>query len=339
MFSKNLKIFLIALVVLLVLAISFFYLRKQVYFSHGSFSENKIFAIKEGEGNAEIASRLQSDGLISGKIYFYYYIRSHQLLNKIMPGEYQLSGALSIPEIARVITNPEKQFVKITFPEGFSMKQMADRLEKNSLPGEKFLEVANNPTDFKKRYSYLSGDKITTLEGYLFPDTYFFEKDATAENIVGRMLDNFDSKLNEKMRQDIAGQNKNINDIVIMASIAEREVQAAEDMKIVAGIFWNRIATGQKLQSDAPLSYILDDKNDQHSGADLQTDSPFNTYLYLGLPPAPIGNPGLNAITAAIYPTASDYNYFLTATESGKKQVFYSATFEEHVANRQKYGL
>jgi UPF0755 protein len=333
------KIISVIIVIVILFAGGFFYFWNQVYYSQGSFSGQKIFEITKGEGNAMIAGRLKSESLISGQLYFYYYLRSHGLLNKIMPGDYQLSGHLTIPEIARIITNPEEKFLRLTFPEGWDARKMAAELKENGLDGDKFLGIVNNPGDFKKRYSYLSGEKVTTLEGYLFPDTYFFKKDIKIENIVGRMLDTFDQKLDDRMRKDIASQKRTIGDIVTMASIIEREVQTLEDMKIVSGIFWKRADANARLQSDATLSYILNDKTDQHSGADLEINSPYNSYLFPGLPPGPIGNPGLNALLAAIYPQNSEYNYFLTATVNGEKKVIYSKTFEEHVANKAKYGL
>jgi UPF0755 protein len=332
---KN-KVIIIALSLTVILA-GLFYFRNKVYYSHGNYSGKKMFEIEKGEGNAQIASRLEEENLVSGNIYFYYYIRSHGVLNRIMPGEYELSGQMTIPEIVHIITNSEKKFIKITFPEGFTAEQMSERLNNNNLSGEKFLEIVKNPGDFKKRYGYFQN--AATLEGYLFPDTYFFKPDITAENIVGRMLDTFDEKLDSDLRQTISGQERSIKEIVTMASIIEKEVQTPEDMKIVSGIFWNRIKIGQRLQSDAPLSYILNDKEDSHNAKDLNFDSPYNTYRYAGLPPAPIGNPGLNAINASVYPTVSNYNYFLTATVDGAKKVIYSKTFEEHVANKNKYGL
>ncbi|HRY82307.1 MAG TPA: endolytic transglycosylase MltG [Candidatus Moranbacteria bacterium] len=336
--NKKNKIIIISIIFLLILA-GLFYFRAQVYYSQGNSSASQSFEIKKGEGNAEIAERLKAENLISGKIYFYYYLRSHGFQNKIMPGVYSLSGNMKIPEIVSVIINSESQFIKITFPEGFTMKQMAEKLNSNGLSGDEFLKIANTPGELKKRYSYLTPDSVKTLEGYLFPDTYFFKKDISAENIVGRMLDTFDGKLNDQMQKDILKQNKSINDVIIMASIVEREVQTLEDMKIASGIFWKRIASGQRLQSDAPLSYILGDTNDQHSGKDLELNSPYNTYRFSGLPPAPISNPGINAINSAIYPENSNYNFFLTASVNGEKKVIYSKTFQEHVANKQKYGL
>lgn len=332
------KLILSTLVAALIMG-GFFYFRSQIYYSHGNFKNNKSFEIKKGEGNESVASRLVEEGIITGKVYFYYFIKSHGLQSEIMPGIYELSGAMTIPEITHLITTKEEQFKRITFPEGWDARKMAERLNENNLPGDDFLTLIQKPGEMKKRYSYLSGEGIKTLEGYLFPDTYFFKKDIQTKDIIGRLLDTFDEKLDQKMRQDINGQNRSIEEAIVMASIVEREVQAPEDMKIVAGIFWKRLAIGQRLQSDATLSYFLNDKTDQHSAAELRLDSPYNSYLYASLPPTPIGNPGLNAIRAAIYPEESPYNYFLTATVDDVKKVIYSKTFEEHVANRNKYGL
>ena len=335
-FKKTIIAFLFAL---LIAVGGVFYFRNQVYYSQGKYVGQKMFEIQKGEGNAEIADRLEKEGLISGKYFFLYYVHSHNLINKIMPGEYQLNGATTIPEIATTITTAQEQFVKVTFPEGFTATQMAARLTANGLPGEEFLALVKNPGDLKKRYSYLTPATVTTLEGYLFPDTYFFKKDVTAVGIVGRLLDTFDKNLDSKMREDIATGKRTITSVVIMASIIQKEVQTPEDMKIVADVFWKRVDASARLQSDATLSYILNDKVDQHNAKELATDSPYNSYMYAGLPPTPIANPGVDALVAAISPTSSPYNYFLTAKINGETKVVFSATYDEHVAAKQKYGL
>lgn len=333
------KIIIISVAIFLFILAGVFYFRYLVYYSHGKFSGTKTLEIAKGDGNKEVATKLKEANLISGEIYFYYYIKSQKLLSKIMPNTYELSGNMTIPEIVQTITNSEEKFIKITFPEGFTARQMAEKLTASGLPGQEFLVIVNSPEELKKRYSYLTPEKIKTLEGFLFPDTYFFKKDTEAMDIVGRLLDTFDQKLTDQMEKDILSQNKSVGEIVTMASIVEKEVQTVEDMKIASGIFWRRIANGQRLESDAPLSYILQDNNDQHSGKDLTLDSPYNTYRNIGLPPTPISNPGINAISGAIYPTASKYNFFLTVTVDGEKEVIFSATFDEHKANRKKYGL
>lgn len=313
--------------------------RYRVYYSVGPAASDKVFVIKEKQRGLEIASGLEESGLVSGKWYLVYYLWSHGKLGSLIPGEYDLPGGATIPEIADDITKGKEMAVRITFPEGWTAKQMADRLNANGLPGDDFLRIVNDPGNFKKRYDYLNIPEVTTLEGYLFPDTYSFKTDISAENIIGRLLDNFDSRLSDKMREDMTAQGKKTREIVIMASLLEKEVQTPADMKLVAGIFYNRLRIGQRLQSDATLSYALGDNDDQHSGAELDLDSPYNTYRNAGLPPGPISNPGLNALEAAVYPQISDYNYFLTATVSGQKKVFYARTYDEHLANKQKAGL
>ncbi|MFZ2975459.1 MAG: endolytic transglycosylase MltG [Candidatus Moraniibacteriota bacterium] len=336
--KKYTKFLIIIFFVALILS-GLFYFRYQVYYAHGKFVGTKTLEIAKGDGNKEVAKKMKEANLISREIYFYYYIKSKKLSDKIMPCVYEFSGNMTIPEIVQTITNSEEKFIKITFPEGFTARQMAEKLTASGLPGQEFLAIVSSPGELKKRYSYLTPEKIKTLEGFLFPDTYFFKKDTLAKDIVGRLLDTFDQKLTDQMEKDILSQNKSMGEIVTMASMVEKEVQTAEDMKTASGIFWKRIANGQRLESDAPLSYILQDTNDQHRGKDLALDSPYNTYRNIGLPPTPISNPGLSAINASIYPIASKYNFFLTVTIDGKKKVIYSATFDEHKANRKKYGL
>lgn len=320
-----------------VLLVGLFYFRFQVYYSHSNFEGKKTFEIVKGDGNEKVAKKLKKEGLISGEIYFYYYIKLKNVSNKIMPGVYEFSSNMTIPEIIHLITNDEEKFIKITFPEGWDAKKMAERLTENGLDGKGFLEIVNNPGDFKKRYNYLTDEKVKTLEGYLFPDTYFFKKDVSAENIVGRLLDTFDKKLSDQMRQDILSQNKSINDIIVMASILEMEVRTLEDRELVSGIFWKRIELDMPLQSDITLTYATGIKKEKYSLEDTQFDSLYNTYKNKGLPPGPIDNPGLEAITASIYPKDSSFLYFLSDIKTGK--TLYAETFDEHIANKNIAGL
>lgn len=315
----------------------FFYFRYQVYFSHGDSVKNEVFTIKKGEGNKLIGENLAGQGLISGKYYFYFYMWSRKLTSKIFPDDYDLSNRMTIPEIASVITSEQDKTKKITFPEGWGAKQMAERLTANGLPGDEFLKIINNPGELKNRYNFLSDPKIKTPEGYLFPDTYFFDKDIDGEGIVRKMLGIFNTKITAQMLAGAAKSGKSLNEIIIMASIIENEVKTDEDRAIISGIYWNRIKIGQPLQSDITLAYILGEKKKQYSFSDTRTPSPYNTYLNKGLPPGPIDNPGLSAIQAAIYPQNSEFNYYLSDPETGK--TIFSKTFPEHVANKAKYGL
>ncbi len=323
--------------IVFVLIGGFFYFHRQAHFSRGDFRGTKTFEISKGERNPDIAERLESGGLIASRIYFYYYFKTRGLSGKILPGEYLLSGEMTIPEIASVITSERKNFVKITFPEGWGSKKMSERLSVNGFDGQGFLEIAENPEELKKRYAFLQQKNVATLEGYLFPDTYFFSKDTSPEAIVEKMLDNFDNKINTEIKNEIQRQNRTIRDVVILASIIEGEVRTDEDRKIASGIFWKRIKEDRPLQSCATLAYILGENKKQYSFEDTRTVSSFNTYLNKGLPPAPIGNPGMSAISAVVYSRDSAYNYFLSDPESGK--TVFSRTIEEHNTNKVKYGL
>lgn len=335
------KKIIIIILLIIMLGSGFFYFHYQVYYSHGGLAEKKIFKIEKGEGNAIIATRLKEEKLISGKIYFYYYLRKNKLTNQILPGDYLIAGIMTIPEIATVITSKKDDSVKITFPEGWTSKEMEARIKKQELGNaDNFSELVKDPGYFKEKYGYdflKDLPKEATLEGFLFPDTYFFAKNITAEGIIKKMLDNFGNKLADNLKEEIKKQKKDIYEIITMASIIENEVRSEEDRKIVSDIFWGRIGAGQPLQSCATLAYILGVNKKQYTFEDTRVNSPYNTYLNKGLPPGPISSPGLVSIKAAIYPTKTEYNYFLSDPKTG--QTIFSKTIEEHNANKERYGL
>ena len=259
---------------------------------------------------------------------------------------------------ARVAPSPivykEEQTIKVI--EGWTLRDIANHLETVNnwsqtdffaLTGEPLQDYSNKekvdwPKDFSESFDFLK-DKPAHygLEGFLFPDTYRIFKDASAEEVIITMLKNFDRKLNAEMRAEIARQGKTIYEIIILASIIEKEAPINyadpenKDARLVAGIFYNRLKIGQALQSDATLSYLYNDKKSVHSSEELEIDSPYNSYKYPGLPPTPICNPGLKAIEAAIYPLGTNYNYFLTSLDG--KNIYYARTYEEHLNNKYKY--
>ena len=211
--------------------------------------------------------------------------------------------------------------------------------------GERRIYDVEKPQNFSRAWAeefdfLVSKPENLSLEGYLFPDTYRVFASSSPEEIVYRLLSNFDAKLSQEMREEIKRQGKTIHEIITMASIIEKEAPilnqtSAQDAKIISGIFWNRLDIGMALQTDATLSYIFEDKKSAHSGAELKVESPYNSYLYRGLPPGPIANPGLIAIEAAIYPTETDYFYFLTPLDGSR--VYYAKTYQEHLNNKYKY--
>lgn len=256
------------------------------------------------------------------------------------------------PAAPVIVPRPEET-VKIL--EGWTTRDIGQYFEsQGKWQSEEFLEVAGFPMvdyrrdkdvpelkDWSEEFSFLADKpKYYGLEGYLFPDTYRIYASSTVLDVIEKMLGNFDDKLTDKMRADIKKQGKTIYDIVTMASIIEKEAPINyatgdnKEARIISGIFWNRLEIGQGLQSDATLSYIFGDNRPAHSGAELEVESPYNTYKYRGLPPGPVCNPGILAIEAAIYPSATDYYYFLTSPDN---QVYYARTYDGHLQNKYKY--
>jgi len=337
----NSKRLYIAIGLFFVLVLLEFYLfNRQTSFSHGAGNIPQNIEITEGEGVEDIGQKLEDAQLVKSKYYFDFYIWKTGSRGKIKAGKYELKGTMTIPEIVQVLSLGEiiSNQVKVTFPEGTSAGGMAEILTQKGFDGDTFLADIRSGSEIAANYAFLKDvPKNSNLEGFLFPDTYIFFKDAKPEEIADRMLQNFDEKMTPKMREDIQNGGKNIFDVVTMASILEKEVRTADDMKIASGIFWDRIGVGMPLQSCATVAYVLGKEKKQYSVEDTKTPSPYNTYLNKGLPPGPIDNPGMNSILAAIYPTKTDYNYFLSDPTTGK--TIFSRTLEEHAANKAKYGL
>lgn len=242
------------------------------------------------------------------------------------------------PEPSPIVYKEEKTLKII---EGYRNRDIANLLLKNNLAtAEEFAQAQEN-FDVSKFSILTDKPKDTDLEGYLYPDTYRVFASSTATEIITKMISNLEKKISPQMRADINSQGKTINEILTMASIIEKEAPINyasgdnKDAKIISGIFWRRITAGQALQSCATLAYILGVDKAQYSEEDTKVESPYNTYQHRNLPPGPIANPGILAIEAAIYPTATNYNYFLTP--SGSKKIIYAATYQEHLNNKNKY--
>jgi UPF0755 protein len=331
----------IIIIGLVIVGGGFLYVFDQTYLATGNATEKKTVLIEKGDNALVVGEKLNEAGVITGRYYLVLYLLSKDQLHSLVAGVYDFVPGLKIPEISRIITGGEVASLRvpITFPEGWTARQMAERLDANGFSGSDFLASVNNPSqELKDKYKFLKEiPKGKTLEGYLFPDTYYFAKDATVQDIIEKMLKNFESKITENMLVDIVNQKKSLYEVVIMASILEGEVKTEADRKVVAGIFYNRLAVGMALGSDATLEYALGTNKVQHSIAETKIASPYNTYQNKGLPPGPVSNPGLVSILAALNPAQTDYVYFLSDPKTGATA--FAKTFDEHIANKAKYGL
>ncbi len=294
------------------------------------------FSVSRGEGLSKISSRLEQRGIIRSALGFRIYVWLKRTDDKLQAGDYVLNPADTLAGLADKLLNGKVASKRVLIREGETAEEIAAIFEKEGFfTGAEFLAAVKPGRLHLGKYDFLK-DKpaASNLEGYLFPDTYDFFIGTTPEQAAEKLLDNFGRKFSPELRRQAQGAGRSVYETLIMASIVEREARKPEDMRIVAGIFWSRLARGQALQSDATLSYFLKDKTAAHSAKELETDTPYNTYKYRGLPPTPISNPGLAAIAAAVSPAASDYNYFLTSTDG---IVYYARTYEEHLRNKRKY--
>ncbi|MDD5145862.1 MAG: endolytic transglycosylase MltG [Candidatus Pacebacteria bacterium] len=251
-----------------------------------------VFKIEKGEGSKEISHNLQNQGFLLWAPIF----RAYTLLNgtsgKLQAGTYFISPSeQNMPSLIKKFASGDVAKTRITIPEGFTALQIYERL---------------------KNFVNIDLSSLKEKEGFLFPDTYDIVYRTKGEEVIKMMTENFDKKVTVDLKTEIEKQKKTLKDIVIMASLIEKEVATKEDKEIVSGILWKRIKNNMPLQVDADMW----------------------TYKNKGLPEAPICNPGLETIKAAIYPKDSPYWFYLSTPEG---KTIFSKTYEEHVAAKEKY--
>ena len=317
---------------------------KSINSSSGKYEE-VVFVVERGQSVRGLIDDLKNKDLIRSDFYLKIYLRFFKDDFVLREGTYVLNRIMSPKDMVEELNNkasfrPEKS---VRLIEGWNLRDYAKAFsEAELIKEEDFFSLTGRPMldsdffDFSSEFSFLEPkpDEMS-LEGYLFPDTYRFFEDSKPEDIVRRILRNFDQKLTKEMRDEIEKQGKTIHEIVTMASIIEKEVQSKDDMKMVSGIFWNRIERRQALESCATLAYILGVNKAIYSYEDTRIPSVYNTYINRNLPPGPIANPGIRAIEAAIYPTENDYLFFLSRPDT--KETIFSRTYNEHLNNRNKY--
>ncbi len=333
-------------------AFSPFLLLYEIYVPHASFQGTKRVVIVEGMGSRKIGALLKEEGVIRSQWMFVAYVSLLGKASQLKPGKYvfdrQFDYQTALPELTRILAHEAPREQTITIPEGWNTKDIAESFEESGLFTQEEFFAAVSPEaaqELADRFSssFLSDiPKGQGLEGYLFPDTYRVFTHGTAESAVFKMLANFEKKLTGELQAEIARQKKTIFYVVTMASLIEKEVVSDEDRALVSGILWRRHALGIPLQVDATLHYIKNYELRIESGAkngrislnDTKIDSPYNTYLYKGLPKGPIANPGLSAIRAAIYPKKSLYLYYLSTPDG---RTIFSRTLEEHNAAKKEH--
>jgi UPF0755 protein len=296
----------------------------------------KKFTIGPGESVPSIAIRLEEVGLIRSAAAFRTYLIYTGLDTSIQAGDYSLSPSLSIVDIARELQDATPGQVTFVILPGWRMEEIATSLLTSGLgiTGDEFLETASSAPP---GLDFLPATIST--EGFLYPDTYILPRETTAGQLVQELLRNFSLHLTIDLREGFARQDLDVYQAVTLASIVQREAVVPEEQPQIASVFVNRLNLGMRLDSDPTVQYALGFNSAQGtwwtnplSAADLQIDSPYNTYIYAGLPPGPIANPSLSALRAVAFPAETPYYYFRARCDgSGLHQ--FAITFEEHLQN------
>jgi len=294
-----------------------------------------LIDVRRGETSQSVGLRLERAGLISNRYFWNALCRLDK--DFIKTGTYRIELPASMLSIYRLLVSGREVLHKVTIPEGVTLKKAARIIEESGIcSANDFLSAARNPS-ILRQYNIPNA----SMEGYLFPDTYFFPGEYPANQIVMKMADNFFSKL-ENISPSFRNLSvKELNDRVILASIVEREYRIAEEAPLMAGVFNNRIRIGMALQSCATVEYIITEiQNKPHPSVllyqDLEIVNPYNTYMYRGLPPGPISAPGVVALRAVMYPQTTGYLYFrLQNAASGRH--YFSRTHDEHIRAGQLF--
>ncbi len=304
------------------------------------FMENKALAdgskvtivVEQGESAKSIAGSLKDAGLIQSADSFLAYVKDQDVADALKPGTYAMTVPVSFAEIVdMLVAGPAYDGVALTIPEGQTIEQTAALVEKAcAIPASEFKQLAYSASSYSSEYVFLNGVYNNSMEGYLFPKTYDVPADATADDVIRMMLDQFQL---ETVGLDLTyAKSKNLDlfDIVTIASCIEEEAFFEEDRPKIASVIYNRLSQGIRLGLDVTVSYAVGKSGEELTSQDLDIDSPYNTRKNYGLPAGPISSPGLASIQAAANPAQTDYTYFILTNE---KSGFYN-NYDDFLAGK-----
>ncbi|MCD6408616.1 endolytic transglycosylase MltG [bacterium] len=281
----------------------------------------RLVEIPENATAYQVAKILKEKGIIKSIAWFLFLTNRYRVQNKLKAGVYEFSGRTPLKKVISKIVRGDVILVKVTIPEGSTIKDVAEILRKKGLISDenKFIEYAK-----KKK-----------MEGFLFPDTYFFPHNVSIEGITATMWVRFKEVYKELTGEEVNEENfDKVKRIITIASIVEKEAIYPKERKIIAGIILNRLRKNLPIQSCATVEYALGCHKARLTEKDLKIKSPYNTYLYRGLPPTPICNPGKISIKAALNPENTDYLYFLSM---GNGRNYFSKTYKQHIRAKKLY--
>jgi UPF0755 protein len=289
-----------------------------------------VVEIPEGASFGEATALLHQEGLITKPLYFRLLGKWTRSEKNIKPGEYALHLAMRPMEIMELLTRGKILQHPVTIPEGSTTVEIGKALEEaHLLSAERFQTVVHDPGLINE-----FGIEGETLEGYLFPDTYYFAKRTPPVEIVKRMVTQFQTNYNESLRKRADELGMTQREVVTLASIIEEETASPSERALISAVFHNRLKKKMRLQSDPTVIFSMTDFNGKLTKKNLQIPSPYNTYRFNGLPPGPISSPGRESLYAALFPADVDYLYFVSRNDGTH---FFSATLRDHNTAVHKY--
>ncbi len=292
----------------------------------------QVIIIETGKNLKAISRLLVHRKIISQDIPFRLLVRHRRMTTKIQAGEYGLSAAMTPEQILTILVKGQVLLHRITIPEGLNLEETADRVERAGFgTRENFLHLARDP-GFAQQLKV----RAATLEGYLFPETYFFRKDTSQEKIIQQMVQRFHVVFTPQWEQRARNLGFSVHDIVTLASIIEKETGDSSERPLIASVFHNRLKREMRLDSDPTVIYGIPDFNGNITRKDLQTVTPYNTYKIKGLPAGPIANPGKRSLEAALFPARTDFLYFVSKKDATHQ---FSKTLREHHRAVRRYQL
>jgi UPF0755 protein len=296
----------------------------------GTSHSVQIVNIPPGTAFTHVSRLLHQKGLLGPEWFFQVLGRVQRVDRKIIPGEYELHAGMRPTELLAKLVKGEVYQHSVTIPEGYNVVQIADILDQKGLADKHDILRLSLDRTFIASLNI----KASTLEGYLFPDTYRFARYNPPEFIVRTFVSRFHEIVTPELQAQAKSMGMTLQEVLTLASVIEKETGLATERSLVSGVFHNRLRRNIPLQSDPTVIYALEYFDGNIRKADLSVNSPYNTYKVRGLPPGPIANPGLASIQAALYPTPSDFVYFVSRNDGSHK---FSATLDEHNKAVDKY--
>lgn len=334
------KLFLVILIAFGI-AIGCFQFMKSLMITDGGTEnytgETVMVTIPAGASTADIASILKENHLISSTMMFRLSSKVNGYDGTYQQGTYDIDTGMTDTQIMALLqTGSVQEQNKITIPEGFSVTQIAQRVEEKGIcTAEEFMTEVNTGV-FPHAFLKDIPEREIRLEGYLFPDTYFLSDTITAHELISMMLDRFEQMYTQEYQNAVSASGYTLDEIVTIASMIEKEIAVEEERPRAAGVIYNRLAADMTLGIDATVLYAVGKSAGELTQEDLQTDSPYNTRLNKGLPLGPITNPGESSFRAALYPEENEYLYYVVESAGQSNHVF-CVTYEEFLEAKQKY--